>query len=263
MAFMRMALCLGLVGLTGVSHAEEAGLAKQLANPVAAMISVPFQYNYDSGYGSEKGHRSVLNIQPVIPISVNQDWNLISRTILPVIDQHNMVGESGSQSGLGDITQSFFLSPKEPTASGLIWGAGPALVLPSATDSMLGGKKWGAGPSAVLLKQEGGWTYGLLANHIWSFAGNKDRKDVSATFMQPFVSHTTADAWTVGVDTESSYDWKDKDWAVPVNFTVSKMVKFGTQPVSFQLGARYWAAAPDNGPTGWGVRAGVTFLFPN
>ncbi len=262
MKLMRIALFLSLVGVAGVSGAEEAGLAKQLANPVAAMISVSFQYNYDSGYGSEKGHRSVLNIQPVIPISVNQDWNLISRTILPVIDQHNIAGESGSQSGLGDITQSFFLSPKEPTSSGLIWGAGPALVLPSATNSMLGGKKWGAGPSAVLLKQEGGWTYGFLTNHIWSFAGHKDRKDVSATFMQPFVSHTTANAWTVGVDTESSYDWKDKGWAVPVNFTVSKVVKFGAQPVSFQLGARYWATAPDNGPTGWGVRAGITFLFP-
>lgn len=261
MKLMRIALFLSLVGVAGVSGAEEAGLAKQLANPVAAMISVPFQYNYDSGYGSEKGYRSVLNIQPVIPISVNQDWNLISRTILPVIDQHNIAGESGSQSGLGDITQSFFLSPKEPTSSGLIWGAGPALVLPSATNSMLGGKKWGAGPSAVLLKQEGGWTYGFLTNHIWSFAGHKDRKDVSATFMQPFVSHTTANAWTDGVDTESSYDWKDKGWAVPVNFTVSKVVKFGAQPVSFQLGARYWATAPDNGPTGWG-RAGITFLFP-
>ena len=262
MKLMRIALFLSLVGVAGVSGAEEAGLAKQLANPVAAMISVPFQYNYDSGYGSEKGYRSVLNIQPVIPISVNQDWNLISRTILPVIDQHNIAGESGSQSGLGDITQSFFLSPKEPTSSGLIWGAGPALVLPSATNSMLGGKKWGAGPSAVLLKQEGGWTYGFLTNHIWSFAGHKDRKDVSATFMQPFVSHTTANAWTDGVDTESSYDWKDKGWAVPVNFTVSKVVKFGAQPVSFQLGARYWATAPDNGPTGWGGRAGITFLFP-
>lgn len=250
-------------GSLTVACAEEAEFAKKLANPVAAMISVPFQYNYDSGYGPEKGYRSVLNIQPVIPISVNQDWNLISRTILPLIDQHHVAGHSGSQSGLGDITQSFFLSPKEPTASGLIWGAGPALVLPSATDSMLGGRKWGAGPSAVLLKQQGGWTYGMLSNHIWSFAGNRDRKDVSATFMQPFISHTTRDAWTIGLDTESSYDWKDMDWAVPINFTVSKVVKMGMQPVSFQLGARYWATAPENGPRGWGVRAGITFLFPN
>lgn len=261
---LRQHVMLGVwVGVAGTAAAEEADMAKKLANPVAALISVPFQYNYDSGYGSEKGYRSVLNIQPVIPISVSQDWNLISRTILPVIDQHNIAGESGSQSGLGDITQSFFLSPKEPTSNGLIWGAGPALVLPSATDSMLGGKKWGAGPSAVLLKQEGGMTYGMLANHIWSFAGNRDRKDVSATFMQPFVSHTTSDAWTFGLDAESSYDWKDKEWAVPVNFTVSKVLKVGTQLVSFQVGARYWATAPENGPNGWGVRAGVTFLFPN
>lgn len=252
-----------LVGVATTTVAEEAELAKKLANPVAAMISVPFQYNYDSGYGSEKGYRSVLNIQPVIPISVSHDWNLISRTILPVIDQHNLAGDSGRQSGLGDITQSFFLSPKAPTASGLIWGVGPALVLPSATRSMLGGKKWGAGPSAVLLKQQGGWTYGLLTNHIWSFAGNRNRQDINATFIQPFISHTTSNAWTVGVDTESTYDWKGKDWAVPVNFTVSKLVKIGTQPVSFQVGARYWATAPENGPNGWAIRAGVTFLFPN
>lgn len=155
MKYRHMVLVMSALGLAGVSQAEEAGLAKQLANPVAAMISVPFQYNYDSGYGSEKGYRSVLNIQPVIPISVSQDWNLISRTILPVIDQHNMAGASGSQSGLGDITQSFFLSPKEPGSSGLIWGAGPALLLPSATDSMLGGKKWGQGPVPFCLNRKG------------------------------------------------------------------------------------------------------------
>lgn len=263
---MRLSKYLGVVVLGGaitMANAEEADFAKKLANPVAALISVPLQYNYDSGYGSEKGYRSVLNIQPVIPISLSRDWNLISRTILPVINQHNVAGDSGRQSGLGDITQSFFLSPKEPTASGLIWGAGPALLLPSATDPLLGGKKWGAGPSAVLLKQQGGWTYGVLTNHIWSFAGNRNRQDVSATFVQPFISHITSNAWTIGLDTESSYDWKGKEWAVPINFTVSKLVKIEGQPVSFQVGARYWASAPENGLRGWGIRAGVTFLFPN
>ncbi|WP_353153994.1 transporter [Pollutimonas bauzanensis] len=261
MKFKLIMFMLLALGLQASSNAEEVDLAKQLANPVAAMVSVPFQFNYDSGYGSSDGYKSYVNMQPVIPFSINEDWNIISRTILPVVSQHNIVGKSGSQSGLGDITQSFFFSPKGATSDGLIWGAGPALLIPSATHSLLGARKWGLGPSAVLLKQKDGLTYGALANHIWSLAGDSDRRDISSTFLQPFLSYTNNKAWTFGLDTESSYDWKETQWSVPVNFTVSKVVKLGSQPVSFQVGARYWAAAPESGPAGWGFRAGVTFLF--
>jgi hypothetical protein len=242
--------------------AQDADLAKQLSNPVASLISVPFQFNYDSGYGPLDGHKSVLNIQPVIPISISDDWNVISRTIIPVVGQDDIAGPSGSQFGLGDVLQSFFFSPKQPTAGGLIWGAGPAFLLPTATEPLLGGEKFGLGPTVVLLKQEHGFTYGALANHIWSVAGDSDRDDISSTFLQPFVSYTTPNAWTFTLNTESTYDWKGDAWSVPINLSVAKLVKFGKQPVSFQLGARYWAAAPDNGPEGWGVRAGVTLLFP-
>ncbi|MGO4354981.1 transporter [Rhizobium sp. RAF36] len=242
--------------------AQDADLAKKLSNPVASLISVPFQFNYDSGYGPLDGDRAVLNIQPVIPISINDDWNVISRTILPVIWQNDIAGNSGSQFGLGDITQSFFFSPKEPGPGGIVWGAGPVFLLPTATDTMLGSGKWGLGPTAVVLKQDGPWTYGALANHIWSVAGNSDRPDISSTFLQPFISYTTPDAWTFSLNTESTYDWKNDQWAVPINFSVAKLLKFGEQPVSFQVGARYWAEAPENGPNGWGFRAGITFLFP-
>lgn len=249
--------------LAAPATAADADLAKQLSNPVASLISVPFQFNHDSGYGPDGGgDRSVLNIQPVIPFSINEDWNVISRTIVPIISQNDIAGNSGSQAGLGDIVQSFFFSPKQPTAGGLIWGAGPAILLPTATDPLLGGEKWGVGPTAVLLKQEGPWTYGALGNHIWSVAGNRDRRDVSSTFLQPFISYTTKDAWTFSLDTESTYDWKSKEWSVPINFTVSKLVMFGKQPVSFSGGPRYWAASPENGPDGWGVRAGISLLFP-
>ena len=249
--------------LAGPAAAEDADLAKQLSNPVASLISVPFQFNHDSGYGpAGDGHRSVLNIQPVIPFSINEDWNVISRTIVPIISQNNIAGNSGSQTGIGDVVQSFFFSPKQPTAGGLIWGAGPAILLPTATDPLLGGEKWGLGPTAVLLKQEGPWTYGALGNHIWSVAGNSDRRGVSSTFLQPFISYTTKDAWTFALDTESTYDWKSEEWSVPINFTVSKLVMFGQQPVSFSGGPRYWAASPENGPDGWGVRAGISLLFP-
>lgn len=243
-------------------HAEDADLAKQLSNPVASLISVPFQFNYDRGYGPNDGNREVLNIQPVVPITLNADWNVISRTIMPVIWQNDIAGPSGHQFGFGDITQSFFFSPSKPTESGIIWGAGPVFLIPTGTNDLLGADKWGAGPTIVVLKQDGPWTFGALANHIWSFAGDEDRPDVSNTFLQPFISYTTHDAWTFSLNTESTYDWKSEEWSVPINFQVSKLVKFGAQPVSLSAGARYWATAPENGPEGWGVRVGMTFLFP-
>lgn len=255
---------LATIATMSASSAQEAesDLAKKLSNPVASLISVPFQFNYDRGFGPEDGNRETLNIQPVIPISLNEDWNIISRTILPVIWQNDIAGPSGHQFGLGDTTQSFFLSPKEPTAGGIIWGVGPAFLLPTATDDLLGSGKFGIGPTAVVLKQEKEWTVGALANHIWSVAGEGNRPDVNSTFLQPFLSYTTKDAWTFTLNTESTYDWESDEWSVPINFEISKLVKFGEQPVSFQAGARYWATAPENGPEGWGFRVAVTFLFP-
>ncbi|QKK33765.1 transporter (plasmid) [Rhizobium indicum] len=237
-------------------------LAKKLSNPIASLISVPFQFNYDHGYGPEDGDKATMNIQPVIPFSLNEDWNLISRTILPVTRQNDIAGPSGTQFGLGDTLQSFFLSPSKPTESGVVWGAGPVFLLPTATDELFGGGKWGAGPTAVVLKQDGPWTYGMLGNHIWSFAGQSDRPDLSSTFMQPFISYTTKDAWTFSLNTESTYDWKANDWSVPINFTVGKLITVDKQPISLTAGLRYFAAAPDNGPEGLGFRVAVTFLFP-
>jgi hypothetical protein len=181
---------------------------------------------------------------------------------VPVIWQDDIAGRSGSQSGLGDITQSLFFSPKAPGPGGIIWGVGPAILLPTATDRLLGGGKWGLGPTAVVLKQEGPWTMGMLANHIWSVAGHEDRADVNSTFLQPFLSYTTPDAWTFGINTESTYNWTSEEWSVPINLTVAKLVKFGKQPVSFTVGARYWAVTPADGPEGWGFRGAVTLLFP-
>ena len=259
------AVCLALLALfpaSGFAQEDAQDLAKKLSNPVAAMISVPFQFNYDEGFGPNDGQKVTLNIQPVIPISLSENWNVISRTILPVIWQNDIAGDTGEQTGLGDITQSLFFSPKNPGPSGIIWGVGPAFLVPTGTDDLLGTGKWGAGPTAVVLKQMGGWTVGGLANHIWSFAGDDDRTDVNSTFLQPFISYTTHNAWTFGVNTESTYNWETEEWSVPINFTVAKLVKFDQQPVSFTAGVRYWAESPESGPDGVGFRGVVTFLFP-
>jgi hypothetical protein len=243
---------------------DEAELAKKLSNPVAALISVPLQFNYDGRIGLlDKGQKSTLNIQPVIPIRLNSEWNLISRTIMPLVSQSRIFPGSGDQSGVGDITQSFFFSPSQPTANGIIWGIGPAFILPTGSDKLLSTSQWSAGPSIVALKQTGGWTTGALVNHLWSVAETRSNAaNVNLTFVQPFVSYTTADKWTFSLNTESTYNWDSQKLSVPVNVVVSKLVKFGNQPVSLFVGARYHAITPNSGPKGFGARAGIIFLFP-
>lgn len=164
------------------------------------------------------------------------------------------------QDGLGDIVQSFFFSPKEPVG-GVILGLGPVILYPSATDDLLGGEKWGAGPTLVALKQTGGWTFGVLGNHIWSFAGDDARADINATFVQPFINYTTKTKTTFAISSESTYDWNNSQWTVPVNATVSQLVKIGKLPVQFSVGGRYYAEGPSGAPE-WGLRFTITPLFP-
>lgn len=255
------------LSLAATAAAQPAGadaeLAKKLSNPVAALISVPLQLNHDRAIGPARGgERWTLNVQPVVPIEVAPDWNLISRTIVPLVTQDEVVPGSGRQSGLGDVVQSLFLSPKAPTAGGWIWGAGPAFLLPAGSDDRLSARQWAAGPTAVVLRQERGWTYGALANHLWSFAGDSARADVNASFVQPFVSYTTPDAWTATLNTESTYDWTTRQWTVPVNALVSKVTRAGGQLLSVGGGVRYTVEGPDGAPHGWGLRLVVTLLFP-
>ena len=283
------------------SQSAEAGqpaaddLAKKLQNPIADLISVPLQSNFDFGGGfdlpsgrssrllqrvlppgparaasrvlsfalrdepdRDQAFRYTLNVQPVIPFSLTRDWNVISRTILPVLNQDDVRGVS-SQGGLGDVLQSFFLSPK--SSEPFIWGAGPVFLFPTATDDSLGAERWGMGPTGVILKQSGPWTYGLLANHIWSFARDDQRKEINATYLQPFLSYTFKTATTLTCSSESTYDWVGDQWTVPLIGGVSQLVKIGRLPVSLGVNGKYWVEGPDSAPD-WGVRFTMTFLFP-
>ena len=169
--------------------------------------------------------------------------------------------------------QSFFFSPKAPVG-GWILAAGPVMLYPTATDKALGFGKWGAGPTALALQQDHGWTYGMLVNHLWSYAdaGHYAASDagdasdgsggqVNATFIQPFVSYTTKTFTTFGLNTESTYDWSNSQWTVPLNVSVSQLLKLGIQPIQLSLGAKYYADGPSGGPD-WGLRFAITFLFP-
>jgi len=261
-----LALATSALSLAAPSWAQQdqvAELAKKLSNPVASLISVPLQYNHDKYGGANDGASvSKLIIQPVIPFSLNDDWNLITRTLIPIVDQKDFPVAALNESGLSDTSASFFFSPKSPTADGWIWGAGPVLLLPTATKDVLGTEKWGLGPTGVALKQSGPWTVGLLAGHIWSVAGNDSRADVNATTLQPFFSYTTKSHTTIGAYTESAYDWEGKQWSVPLIVQAGQLFKVGPQIMQLAVAAKYWAAAPDNGPEGWGLRLQLTLLFP-
>jgi hypothetical protein len=236
-------------------------LAKKLANPIAALISVPFEYTWETKAGSnEQGEKNYLTLKPVVPISINQEWNLISRTVMPLVKQTDITPGT-SQSGIGDVTQSFFFSPKAPTSDGLIWGVGPIISIPS-NETGLSSKQWGTGPTGVVLKQSGTYTFGMLAFNLYGLGqADAGMPKLNNLFLQPFVTKQLGQGLSISSNLESSYDWTGQQWTVPLNLSVAQVMKIGDQPVSFSLGARYFVEKSDMAPH-WGIRAAATFLFP-
>lgn len=235
-------------------------LAKQLSNPVSSLVSMPFQFNWEQNVGPEDQTRFVLNVQPVMPFSLNEDWNLIARVIVPFVSQPPLFEGGAPAFGVSDVLTSFFVSPSH---SGVIWGVGPVINLPSTTVTTLGTEKWSAGPTVVVLKQTGPWTYGALWNQLWSFAGNDARADVNQMFLQPFLSYQATKTLTLTLQSETTANWEvDEDrWTVPINVVVGKLATFGPFPASYQFGFGGFPVHPEVGPS-WKIRAAIVILLP-
>lgn len=254
-----------LLGSSAAAMADDetAELSKKLANPVASLISFPIEYNTDADIGpSKNGEVKAIKFTPVVPFEINEDWNLISRTIFSYVDQD--LPDSGiSETGISDIVLSLYFSPKKPTKSGWIWGVGPIILANSATEDTLGAGRWGLGPGAVFLKQLGPWTIGGLTSYTADMGGDSDRADVEQLFFQPFVNYNLSNGSTsLTLNTEISRDLENYDTRAFAVFTVNQMFKVGSQIMQGRVGVRHWYESEDFGPDSTELSLRLTFLFP-
>ena len=250
---------LGLVALQTVTADDVDDISKQLSNPVSSLKNLPLRYDYDKDIGPNYGSRHTLRVQPIISFKINDKWSGISRTVIPLITQHDVLPDS-TQTGIGDIQESLFFATT--TESKVTVGFGPIFGIPTY-DSDFSSKRWGVGPTALVLIDPGKWTIGALGNHMWSFAGpgvEGDKGYFSKTVIQPFVTYQLGKGWSIGANSESFYDWKEDELTVPLTVQLSKVAKIGDMPVSFAIAPNYYIVRPDSGPR-WGARAVVTLVF--
>jgi hypothetical protein len=253
-----------LVTVTSLVYGQESSesdLAKATQNPVSDLISLPFQNNTNFNFGPADKTQNILNIQPVWPISLTENWNLITRTIVPVTSQPPLADEQDRTTGLGDTTFTAFMSPKEPGK--VIWGAGPVFLLPTATDDVLGSDKWGVGPSAVLLTMPGNWVIGSLFSNVWSVGAPGDN-DVNVFTWQYFINYNMPGGWYLTLAPIITANWEADSgnrWTVPFGGGVGKIFRVGNRPMNGQISAYYNVAKPDSGPD-WQLRLQLQILFP-
>ena len=239
---------------------DQGDLAKAAQNPVGDLISLPFQNNMNFDVGPADRTQNVLNIQPVWPIALSKNWNLITRTIVPVISQPAPGSERTN--GLGDINFTGFFSPKQPGK--IIWGVGPTLVFPTATDDVTGTDKWSAGPSVVALTMPGQWVIGALVSNIWSFSGDDERADVNSFLMQYFVNYNLPEGWYLTSAPIITANWEaesGEQWTVPFGGGIGRVFRIGRQPINMQTQVFYNVETPTNGAK-WQWRLQVQLLFP-
>ncbi len=244
-------------------HNSMAELTKELSNPVANLMQFPLEYNtYDDMGPFDSGSKSSITFKPVIPFKLNEDWLVVSRTIATgVLSQEDMYPGYGNKHGLGDTLQQTFFSPTKTTENGYVWGVGPVVLLPTATDEALGGDKYAAGPTGVILKQSNGFTRGLLAYHLWDVAGSGNT-GVDYTFVQPFFSLSNKKGGSITLTAESGYDWKTDDYEIPIILQFKQIIPVNGHLFQLGVGPKYYAKSFDNGADGWGIRGGITWLLP-
>ena len=250
------------LAVSSISYAQsDAELAKAAQNPIANMISLPFQANINTGIGPDDETQSILNIQPVWPFSLNDDWNLITRTILPVTSQPDIFTTEGRVNGLGDATFTAFLSPAE--LGSITWGVGPVFLLPTASDDTLGTDKWGAGASVVILAMPGNWVVGSLLSNLWSVGGS-GKQDINLFTWQYFVNYNLPKSWYFTSAPIITANWEAENkntWTVPFGGGVGKIFKIGKQPLNAQVSAYKNVESPELG-SDWQIRLQLQLLFP-
>jgi len=251
------------------TQAEETGqdsasdLAKKTQNPVADLISLPLQWNSYFETGPKGKTQNVLLIQPVIPVSLNDDWNFIARPIIPLLEQPPLIDTQNRNHGLGNIQFQGFFSPKEKVGDWII-GFGPYLEFPtnSGPDGRFGSDNWSAGPAFVALKMEGPWVYGGLVTQLWSYQGNDP--EVNTTAFQPFINYNMQDGWYLSSAPVITANWSadsSQQWTVPIGGGVGKVFKIGKQPVNASIRAYHNVESPRNG-SDWQLQFQIQFLFP-